>query len=84
MEMCNDGLMCFRYPNLKSVRELLYKRGYGKVDGKRLPLNDNALIEAKLGRQYMGVIRTLFNHSVSVDNITVYVMNLLLTPCFMS
>ena len=38
------------YPNLKSVRELLYKRGFGKVEGKRLPLNDNAVIEAKLGQ----------------------------------
>jgi len=38
------------YPNLKSVRELIYKRGYGKIDKKRIPLTDNALIEKKLGR----------------------------------
>lgn len=25
-------------PNLKSVRELIYKRGYGKVDRQRIPL----------------------------------------------
>jgi 60S ribosomal protein uL30 len=25
-------------PNLKSVRELIYKRGYGKIDGQRIPL----------------------------------------------
>jgi large subunit ribosomal protein L7e len=36
-------------PNLKSVRELIYKRGYGKIDGQRIPLTDNALIEKKLG-----------------------------------
>lgn len=36
-------------PNLKSVRELIYKRGYGKIQRQRIPLTDNALIEANLG-----------------------------------
>lgn len=33
------------YPNLKSVRELIYKRGYGKLDKQRIPLTDNSVIE---------------------------------------
>jgi len=37
-------------PNLKTVRELIYKRGYGKVDKQRVPLNNNAVIEAALGK----------------------------------
>ncbi|KAI0208982.1 60S ribosomal protein L7 [Lamellibrachia satsuma] len=37
-------------PNLKSVRELIYKRGFGKLDGRRIPLTDNAFIEEKLGK----------------------------------
>ncbi|KAI9064441.1 60S ribosomal protein L7 [Trametes sanguinea] len=37
-------------PNLKSVRELIYKRGYGKVDKQRIPLNNNAVIEQALGK----------------------------------
>jgi large subunit ribosomal protein L7e len=37
-------------PNLKSVRELIYKRGYGKVDKQRIPLDNNAVIEAALGK----------------------------------
>ena len=42
---------CFsRFPNLKSVRELIYKRGFGKLDGRRTPLTDNAIIEKVLGR----------------------------------
>merc|ERR1712203_179120 len=28
-------------PNLKSVRELVYKRGFAKVNGKRTPLSSN-------------------------------------------
>ena len=37
-------------PNLKSVRELIYKRGYGKVNKQRIPLDNNAVIEAALGK----------------------------------
>ncbi|CAO3615165.1 unnamed protein product [Cunninghamella blakesleeana] len=36
-------------PNLKSVRELIYKRGYAKINGQRLPLSDNQLISKNLG-----------------------------------
>ena len=35
----------FRYPNLKSVKELIYKRGYGKVNKQRIALTDNSIIE---------------------------------------
>lgn len=37
-------------PNLKTVRELIYKRGYGKVDKQRIPLSNNAVIEESLGK----------------------------------
>ena len=37
-------------PNLKSVRELIYKRGFGKVDKQRIPLSNNAVIEEALGK----------------------------------
>ena len=40
----------FSEPNLKSIRELIYKRGYGKVDKQRIPLSNNAIIEEKLGK----------------------------------
>ena len=40
----------FSEPNLKSVRELIYKRGYGKVDRQRVPLSDNSVIETALGQ----------------------------------
>jgi large subunit ribosomal protein L7e len=37
-------------PNLKSGRELVDKRGYGKVLRQRIPLSDNAVIEKSLGK----------------------------------
>jgi len=37
-------------PNLKTVRELIYKRGYGKVDKQRVPLSSNSIIEGSLSK----------------------------------
>ena len=37
------------YPNLKTVRELIYKRGFGKVNGQRIPFTDNAVVDNSLG-----------------------------------
>ncbi|KAF8623469.1 hypothetical protein AX15_006253 [Amanita polypyramis BW_CC] len=37
-------------PNLKSIRELIYKRGYGKVNKQRIPITNNAIIEENLGK----------------------------------
>jgi large subunit ribosomal protein L7e len=42
--------IAYGYPNLKTVRELIYKRGYGKVDKQRIALTDNSIIEANLGK----------------------------------
>lgn len=36
------------YPNLKSVRELVYKRGFAKIRGQRIPITSNTIIEKKL------------------------------------
>uniref|UniRef100_A0A8B9YVS8 Large ribosomal subunit protein uL30 N-terminal eukaryotes domain-containing protein n=1 Tax=Bos mutus grunniens TaxID=30521 RepID=A0A8B9YVS8_BOSMU len=40
-----EPYIAWGYPNLKSVNELIYKRGYGKINKKRTALTDNALID---------------------------------------
>lgn len=35
---------------MKAIKELVYKRGYAKVDGQRIPISDNSIIEQKLGK----------------------------------
>ncbi|KAK7213415.1 hypothetical protein V2G26_020593 [Clonostachys chloroleuca] len=42
--------IAYGYPNLKSVKELVYKRGYGKVNKQRVALTDNAIVEESLGQ----------------------------------
>jgi len=40
-----EPYIAWGYPNLKTVQELIYKRGYGKVNKDRIPLTDNAVVE---------------------------------------
>ncbi|NXD12805.1 RL7L protein, partial [Nothocercus nigrocapillus] len=44
-----EPYVAWGYPNLKSVRELILKRGQAKINKKRVPLTDNVLIEEHLG-----------------------------------
>jgi len=39
----------YGYPSLKTVRDLMYKRGFGKVNKQRIPLSDNSIISDCLG-----------------------------------
>ncbi|XP_055143848.1 large ribosomal subunit protein uL30-like [Symphalangus syndactylus] len=45
-----EPYIAWGYPNLKSVNELIYKCGYGKINKKRIALTDNALIARSLGK----------------------------------
>jgi hypothetical protein len=50
------------YPNLKSVRELVYKRGFAKVRGQRIPITSNAIIEKKLCMYYFIYLKIKINY----------------------
>merc|ERR1711998_334909 len=39
-----DPYIMYGYPNLKTVCDLVYKRGFAKIDGQRVPLTDNKII----------------------------------------
>ncbi|XP_071726037.1 large ribosomal subunit protein uL30y-like [Rutidosis leptorrhynchoides] len=45
-----EPYVTYGYPNLKSVKELIYKRGYGKLNKQRIPLTDNSIVEQALGK----------------------------------
>lgn len=48
--------IAYGYPNLKSVRELIYKRGFAKVQKQRIPITDNSVIENALVEKTKGRI----------------------------
>ncbi|PVU92535.1 hypothetical protein BB561_003755 [Smittium simulii] len=56
----------FGEPNLKSVRELIYKRGYAKVRSQRIALSDNSIIERALGRYGIICIEDLIHEIFTV------------------
>jgi len=49
-----EPYITYGYPNLKSVRELIYKRGFAKINKQRVAITDNKIIEDSLGK--MGII----------------------------
>ncbi|PON79523.1 Ribosomal protein [Parasponia andersonii] len=51
-----EPYVTYGYPNLKSVKELIYKRGYGKLNKQRVALTDNSVVEQALGKY--GIICT--------------------------
>jgi large subunit ribosomal protein L7e len=61
-----EPYIAYGTPNLKSVRELIYKRGHGKVNGQRIPLSDNKLIETELGKHDIICIEDLVHEIYTV------------------
>jgi len=61
-----EPYVTYGYPNLKSVRELIYKRGYGKVDRQRIALTDNSIIEQVLGKHGIICIEDLIHEILTV------------------
>jgi large subunit ribosomal protein L7e len=41
-----EPFIAYGHPNLKSVKELIYKRGFGKVNGQRIPISSNTVVQA--------------------------------------
>ncbi|KAI8358529.1 ribosomal protein L30, ferredoxin-like fold domain-containing protein [Blakeslea trispora] len=58
--------VAYGYPNLKTIRELVYKRGYGKVNKQRIPLHDNAIIEQALGKYNIICVEDLIHEIATV------------------
>jgi len=61
-----EPYVAWGYPNMKSVRELIYKRGYVKVKGSRTPITDNKIIEERLGKADIICIEDLVHEIYSV------------------
>jgi len=61
-----EPYLTYGYPNLKSVRELVYKRGFGKVNKQRTPLLDNAVISQTLGKLGINSIEDIIHEIYTV------------------
>jgi large subunit ribosomal protein L7e len=61
-----EPYVAYGYPNLKTVRELVLKRGFGKVNKSRIPLTDNAVVEEVLGKHGLICVEDLIHEIVTV------------------
>uniref|UniRef100_A0A2P2JXA2 60S ribosomal protein L7-4 n=2 Tax=Rhizophora mucronata TaxID=61149 RepID=A0A2P2JXA2_RHIMU len=61
-----EPYVTYGYPNLKSVKELIYKRGYGKVNQQRIALTDNSIIEQVLGKHGIICVEDLIHEIMTV------------------
>jgi len=61
-----EPYVTFGTPNLKTIRELIYKRGHGKVNGQRKNISDNSLIENSLKNHNIICIEDLIHEIFTV------------------
>ncbi|XP_015871925.2 large ribosomal subunit protein uL30z [Ziziphus jujuba] len=61
-----EPYVTYGYPNLKNVRELIYKKGHAKIDKRRVPLTDNNIIEQALGKYGIICIEDMVNEIANV------------------
>lgn len=61
-----EPYVAWGFPNLKSVRELILKRGQTRVGRKRVPLTDNTFIEQHMGKHGIICLEDLIHEIFSV------------------
>jgi len=64
-------------PSQKTIRELIYKRGYGKVEHRRVPLTDNTIIENELGSKDIICMEDLIHEITTIGPNFKYASNFL-------
>ncbi|KAL5702883.1 hypothetical protein ACHQM5_028046 [Ranunculus cassubicifolius] len=72
----NEGLMdmlkmvepyiTYGYPNLRTVKDLISKKGYGNIDKQSVPLTDNNIIEQELGKHGILCIEDIVHEIATV------------------
>merc|ERR1712188_317589 len=61
-----EPYVAWGYPNLKSVKALIYKRGYAKINKQRIPITDNSIIEKALGSKDIICVEDIINEIFTV------------------
>jgi len=61
-----EPYVAWGYPSLKTVRHLIYKRGFLNINHARMPILDNKQIEEKLGQQNIICVEDLIHEVQTV------------------
>jgi len=61
-----EPYVAWGYPNLKTIRDLVYKRGFAKVDHQRIPISNNEVVEQVLGAHGIICVEDLIHEIFTV------------------
>lgn len=68
-----EPYVTYGYPTIQTVRDLIFKHGFLKINGKKTPINSNKLIEENLGEHgcicMEDVVHELFTVSDNFKNV---------------
>lgn len=64
IKMC-EPFITYGYPSRQTVSNLIYKRGHGCVERRRIPLDDNSIIAGALGEHGINCIEDLIHEIVT-------------------
>ena len=56
-----EPYITYGYPTRETIRRLVLKRGYGKVNKQRIPLESNNSIDSVLGKHGISTVEDLIN-----------------------
>lgn len=56
-----EPFVTYGYPSRDTVRRLVYKRGYGKINKSRIPLTDNSIVDTQLGSKGISCVEDLIH-----------------------
>ena len=60
-----ENYVTYGEPTVKTVSELIYKRGFGKVNKNRIPLDNNKIVEESLGKYGIICVEDLIHEIVT-------------------
>lgn len=61
-----EPYVTYGYPSQSVIRKLIYKRGYGKIQGSRIPLTDNSIVEKGLAKHGLASVEDLIHEIATV------------------
>lgn len=64
-----ENWVTYGVPSKAMISDLIHRRGHGKIDGKRIPLSDNVVIEKELGDKTSGEIICVQDIVEELDNV---------------
>merc|ERR1712241_416067 len=61
-----EPFIAWGYPNLKTIRDLVYKRGFAKINHQRIAISNNEVVEQVLGSSGIVCVEDLIHEIVTV------------------